>query len=150
MTTSDFNNEFINVHFDEILLKYNNPLINSNEMYLKYKQNYLSKSRDNFKIYTELNDQLNQINSLHLKTNTNKIEYKYINKSQRFEIKSNIKKLLINQRILLSHFLHYINSLNNNKTFILEQSFESDFDKRSIKSKGKSKGKFNLFKKLLK
>ena len=132
MTTSDFNNEFINVHFDEILLKYNNPLINSNEMYLKYKQNYLSKSRDNFKIYTELNDQLNQINSLHLKTNTN------------------IKKLLINQRILLSHFLHYINSLNNNKTFILEQSFESDFDKRSIKSKGKSKGKFNLFKKLLK
>ena len=119
-----FFNTFIDINFDEILS--NNHLINSNELYLQYKTNYLTTTNNNFILYNDLIENLNNLSSVEYQNNdflnNTKYHYTFIDKTEINILKQNIKILIITQKKLLSNFLHYLDTLNENKdNYFIEQ-----------------------------
>ena len=50
----NYRKEFIDYPFDDILIDFNNPLVNSKDHYLQYKSKYLTKTNDNHHKYKKL------------------------------------------------------------------------------------------------
>lgn len=135
----DFNKEFLDKNFDEILESTGNNLVNSNDIYLKYKQIYIEETNANKLLFENLNKQINELTNK-INPNSKKISYIYINESELEYLKYKRKMLFASQQTKLSNFLHYINQLNSDKKY----NEEEKSDTQSIKS-NKSK-KFRFFK----
>lgn len=135
----DFNKEFLDKNFDEILESTGNNLVNSNDIYLKYKQIYIEETNANKLLFENLNKQINDLTNKN-KPNSKKISYIYINETELEDLKYKRKILFASQQTKLSNFLHYINQLNTDKKY----NEEEKSDTQSIKS-NKSK-KFRFFK----
>ena len=138
----DFQKEFIDIPFDTLLEQHNSSLINSNDLYLNYKQYYLKQTRENYEIYKKENTILQDIQNINFSSNENntKFNFTFIDNIQYQKQKQIVKNIILKQRDLYNRFDHYVNVLiktHNHKT-------------RSIKSIDKKSRSFSLFSKTLK
>lgn len=138
----DFQKEFINIPFDTLLEQHNPHLINSNDLYLNYKQLYLKQTRENFEIFNKENTILQNLQNIHSSSNENntKFNFTFIDNTNYQQQKQIVKNIILKQRELYNHFDHYVNVLiktHKHKT-------------RSIKSIDKKSRTFSLFSKTLK
>jgi hypothetical protein len=128
ITDIDFKQEFLSISFDNILIEHNNPLINSYEHYIIYKQQYIRSSKQNMdsyiQLYTELQTILEQQN---IKTSDSRFSFVFTEPNHILNLKTQLKNILIQQRKLLSNFMHYLQILN------------SDYEKLLPKPVSKSK-----------
>jgi hypothetical protein len=109
-----FKLEFMDYNFDEMLLERNNPLINSTDQYLCWKNMYLKDTMANYIEFTKLLENFTNNNySISKTNNTTKHIYKYINPIISETINTELKTILVVQRKLYNHFIDYINFLNN-------------------------------------
>lgn len=135
----EFKTDFIDFNFDEILLQYNNPLINSN-VYTNVKQKYFDETFYNYREYKMHIMELDVIvTNKEIKKSDTKIIYNYTNSESENELKNKLKKILIRQRNAKSNFMNYINHLNDNVRVYIE----SEKDKQT-----KSKPR-NFFSKIM-
>lgn len=107
-----FKNQFLNINFDEFLFENNNDLVNSNEYYIQYKSEYLSKTQDNFIKYSDLMKTFKYMENNYT-INQNKYSYTFVNKDEYNRINKELKNLLIEQRTLYNNFMNYIQFLNS-------------------------------------
>ena len=138
----DFQKEFIDIPFDTLLEQHNSSLINSNDLYLNYKQYYLKQTRENYEIYKKENTILQDIQNINFSSNENntKFNFTFIDNIQYQKQKQIVKNIILKQRDLYNRFDHYVNVLiktHKHKT-------------RSIKSIDKKSRSFSLFSKTLK
>lgn len=106
-----FKDNFLNVDFDNFLIQNNNPVINSNELYIQYKTEYLNKTRANLVKYTALYQSFKLLSDNYV-INNNKYSYTFVDKDEYKDVNKNIKNLLIEQRQLYNNFMMYIQFLN--------------------------------------
>ena len=109
-----FRQTFLEFDFDKLLQETDNNIVNSNEFYLQYKNNYLITSKDNYEKFITLLDDFNNFYNNYTIHN-NKYNYTYINNKDLTNLKFNIKKLVEEQRNLYNNFIAYINFLNLSK-----------------------------------
>jgi hypothetical protein len=128
MSDVDFKNDFLSVNFDNILIEHNNPLVNSYDHYIKYKQQYIRISKQNSESYSELYAKLVSIlEQQNIKTSTYRFSFVFADENYINSLKTQIKELITQQRKLLSNFIHYLQTLN------------SDYEKLLPKPLSKSK-----------
>ena len=109
-----FKKDFIDYNFDKLFIEQNNILINNNDIYLQYKQDYLKKSLDNFNVlFNYINDYNNLKNNYIVKSDNNHKQHIYTinNKEELYNLNNNIKDIIKNQQIIYNHFINYINFL---------------------------------------
>lgn len=112
---NQYENIYINKDFDKILVDQNNHLINSYKYYIKYKNDYISNSKEILLEYKNLLDELNHLNELEkIVISNTKIIYTFIDKEKIESIHKKLTKLLTYQNKSFNHFLNYIDSLNLN------------------------------------
>jgi hypothetical protein len=118
-----FSDKFLKINFDQQLMEMNNPLINSQEHYINYKQKYMELTKNNLKTYTELAKQMADLHNLEYNViSVSKVIYTYIDKDKLCNIKQAIKAIEVEQQIRLNEFLRYIEHLNANYSKIVETS----------------------------
>jgi len=134
--TIDFKKTFIDIDFDDMLLRNNNPLINSDDHYLKYKQNYKTTSLANFETYTDLQRQLASLGNLQFhKPTATKYIYTHIKSDKLDTVHREISSLLQRQNKLFEQFTNYITFLNNNFNKIMaSETTDTDLPKKSKSS----------------
>ena len=108
-----FKQTFLNVNFDNVFIENNNNIINSNELYLQYKAEYLKKTYDNLQKYTQLFEIFKQLSNNYNIVNNNKYSYTFIDKNEYEKINRQLKNLLIEQRQLYHNFMTYVQFLNS-------------------------------------
>lgn len=136
----EFKKTFIDIDFDEILSSNNNPLVNSSELYLIYKQNYINDTINNNDIYNELDSKIKSLES-QSQNNNNKITFVYIDSNELQALKYKRKMLYISQQKKLQNFLHYIKQLNSDYDKYVSNIKD---DTSSIKSNKSNKFKFKF------
>lgn len=110
--TDDFASEFLYVNFDNILMQNNSPFLESDQMYIKYKEQYLSQTMQNYTSYKELLSLLQSFQSP-LPTTPSKIVYTFTDNQQIENIRSQIKSLFLHQRTMFANFLDHVNKLSS-------------------------------------
>jgi hypothetical protein len=130
----DFYSRYININFDEILTENNNSLVNSEEMYLKYKKKYFDQTHNNYMLFKDYSKELEILeNNQGYTNNGNRYLYVYKDITKIEELRLNIKNIVIAQNTLLYNFNHYVNLLNSK-----QKLFQNDIKpngKRSILSR---------------
>jgi hypothetical protein len=124
----DFKSKFLNYDFDNILINHNNPLINSYDNYIQYKQKYIISTRKNYDLYQKWIKEYINLKNLKFQTpDNNVIIYTYIDNDKLNDLSYKLKNLLKEQQKKLSNFLHYITYLNDNMNsyFLNENSQNS-------------------------
>jgi hypothetical protein len=107
-----FKQTFLNVDFDKVFIENNNNIINSNELYLQYKAEYLKKTSDNLQKYTQLFKTFKNLSN-NYNVNNNKYSYTFIDKNEYNKTNKTLKDLLLEQRQLYSNFMSYVQFLNS-------------------------------------
>lgn len=107
----EFKERFLNINFDNILIQEDNPLVNSSEYYLQYKNNYLTLTNKNYTDYCILLDKYLELSNNYTIVN-NKYTYTIVDKSLYLKLNKDIKNLINNQQKILDNFLHFVNLLN--------------------------------------
>lgn len=122
----DFKSTFLNYDFDSILINNNNPLINSYDIYIQYKQKYIINARKNFDLYQKLLKEYLNLKKVEYQTpSSNVIIYTYIKSDKFNDIKLKIKNIIKDQQRSLDNFLNYINHLNKNVDSYSSQNKEN-------------------------
>lgn len=129
----DFKSTFLNYNFDDILLNNNNPLLNSYDIYIQYKQKYIINARKNYDLYQKLIKEYNNLKKLQYQTpSQNVIIYTYISTDKLNDLSLKIKQLIKSQQQHLDNFLDYINHLNNNiNSYIIDEKSSKSTLKRN-------------------
>jgi hypothetical protein len=107
-----FKNTFLNIDFDNILVQSNNKFVNSNELYINYKLEYITKTQDNLQKYKTIYDVLTKLSNNYT-INNNKYSYTFVDKNEYNKLNKEIKIILIEQRQLYINFLTYVQLLNS-------------------------------------
>ena len=102
----DFKKEFLNLNFDKQLIENNSKLVNSQEYYLQYKNNYISNTKKNMAIYDDLVEKLNFVSN----TSENN-HYVFLDTDNLTNLEIKIQDIILRQRTLLANFNHYIETL---------------------------------------
>jgi hypothetical protein len=110
----DFYSQYININFDEILIESNNHLINSQNVYLTYKQQYFNESLKNYDLFKKYKTELERLQKSETVTLPNKYLFIYKDTQVIEQTKQNLKNVVISQEKLLNNFHHYITLLNTN------------------------------------
>lgn len=113
-TREYFINNFINKNFDDDLI--DTEFINSNQYYLKFKNEYLNKTNDNMNNYILLIEKYNLLTN-NYQINNNKYAYTFINENNFIDTNKQIKNLLSEQQKLLINFLDHLSLLTKTETF---------------------------------
>lgn len=114
-TPEQFQEMFLDINFDQDLIATNNPLINSSEYYLMYKQNYFQMAQSNYEQYRSMYQQYNQLLATqHQQLTPTKVVFTIIDTEQLEKLRQDLKNLLIMQRELVHNFRLYIVYLNQN------------------------------------
>jgi hypothetical protein len=124
VTELNFKKEFLLINFDDILLKHNNPLLNSQEHYISYKQTYISQTKQNYDQYEQLKSQFQELSNKSSTINTTKLFYTYIDEKKYDSILRELKTIVVQQRKLLDNFLLYLKNLNHDYPKIIKQNVE--------------------------
>jgi len=114
-TLSQFEENYIKVHFDDLLLERNNKMVNSNEHYLKWKMTYLNETKNNYNRLKTLLTTLETKYSLNISNNTTRKTFKFINENTLESTNNEIKQILVDQKKMYTHFINHIQFLNKIK-----------------------------------
>ena len=112
----DFVQKFIDFDFDNLLNEQNNPHVHSNQHYLQIKQTYISQSQENYSVMVELLSNFEPVLNNYTKNvsgNVIRHHYNLVNDEYKESLNSKIKSVWLNQKRIFSHFLQYINFLND-------------------------------------
>lgn len=136
---NNFENQFLNIDFDKILLDQNNTIINSNEHYLIYKNRYFTLTNENLENYTNLLNKYNSLTNNQFVTETGKVKYYFTNADDIDSIQEEMNKLLMSQRKLYDNFINHVYFLNNVKQKLLKNPKKSNdnFSAKKLLSKFK-------------
>lgn len=123
-----FDSEFVNVDFDSILTRCNNPLANSNEKYLVFKQKYLDETYKNKHEFEMLNEKAKVMQNPSIESKLNRITYVVYDKDLFNKLQFEAKSIVYKQRQLLDNFVHYVHTLNDtdNRTNTRQQQTKSE------------------------
>jgi hypothetical protein len=112
----DFEMLYINVNFDDILIENNNPLVNSEDVYLKYKTEYFEQTNKNYNMFKKLSEELENLEGNQgYTTYGSKYTYIYNDVIEIEKLRLTIKQIVIAQRKLYKNFYHYVNLLNSKR-----------------------------------
>ena len=130
----DFYSQYININFDEILMENNNPLVNSEGLYLTFKRNYFDETFKNQTLFNTYSKKLNEleIDNGHTVNNTRHF-YVYKDNAKIESLQALIKNIVISQNTLLYNFHHYVTLLNSNQE-IFQTDNDNKYDKTSCNS----------------
>lgn len=133
----DFVKEFIDFPFDEMLLINNNPIINSYEYYIQYKEKYMQYTRDQYDKYRISSENLQYIQyKKYNKISDSKIFITILDKNEENTLKQIIKNIIFEQQKYFNNFFQYVKSLNDNQDQNVITSRPSSIRSiRSIRSK---------------
>lgn len=132
----DFYSQYININFDEILIESNNHLINSQNVYLKYKQQYFDVSLKNYELFKKYKTELERLQKSETVTVPNKYIFVYKDTQVIEQIKQKLKNVVLSQEKLLNNFHHYITLLNTNPNmFEVKKQTHPTSEKKSFLSK---------------
>jgi len=138
MLNIDFYNMFVNIDFDSLLSETNNPLINSKEFYLNYKNDYFDQTNKNYSKFLRCNSELQKIKDNQYKIENNRYNFIYLNQNKLESLKSELKSIILKQNELFDNFKHHIYLLNKDShLFIVPTQINQT----------KSKGLLSLFNK---
>jgi hypothetical protein len=107
-----FKQTFLNIDFDNILMQTNNDFINSNELYIQYKSEYLTKTEENLQKYKTLYNLLIKLSN-NYRVNNNKYSYTFVDKNEYNKLNKEIKIILVEQRQLYVNFMTYVQLLKS-------------------------------------
>jgi len=148
-TPEQFQEMFLDVNFDQTLIATNNPLINSSDYYLLYKQNYIRMTQSTLDQYHNVYQQYNQlITTQYQQLTPTKVVFTIIDTNRLEKLRQELKDLLILQQELLHNFLSYIEYLNknvdkyitNDATKYTAANSDSKSDTASIRSSRRKRG----------
>jgi len=108
----DFKKQYIDNGFKELLTIQKNPLVNSFDHYLKYKQQYMSETLHNFASHKKLKKQLQEYQESHINNTNTTIHYRFIDDNTLDTLKTELKTIVVEQNKLYNNFLAYIKFLN--------------------------------------
>ena len=111
----DFKKEFLNIDFDSVLIDHDNPLINSYEYYIQYKQKYILETKKNFDAYQKLTKEYKKYKNQYQSPSNNRLVFSYRDEENVAYLSQQIKKLIVDQRKILSNFQHYVSHLNDDQ-----------------------------------
>lgn len=135
MLNIDFYNLFINIDFDAMLSNENNPLINSKEFYLNYKNEYFDQTHKNYSQYLRYNAELQKLKDLQYTVKPTKYHFVYLDQNRLDSLKNDLKKIILCQNTLFENFKHHITKLNTDKElFLLQNQKESTSNQRGLLS----------------
>lgn len=115
MLNIDFYNMFININFDTILADVNNPLVNSKELYLNYKNKYFEQTHKNYSCFLRYNAELQKLKESQYTINTTKYHFVYLDQKRLEKLKNDLKIIILKQNTLFNNFKHYVETLNKDK-----------------------------------
>lgn len=107
----NFREQFI-ADFDQLLLDQNNPIINSYELYGKYKDNYLQLTEKNWLKYEKIDGELQSLKNHYSNPTSNRFTYKYVDHDKLNKLNLEAKNIIIEQRKHHKNFLNFIVTLN--------------------------------------
>lgn len=112
----DFEMSYINVNFDNILIEDNNPIVNSESLYLQFKKQYFEQTYDNYDLFKRLTNELRDIegNEGH-SVSGNKYSYIFNDITKIESLRLTIKNIVISQEKLYNNFYQYITLLNSKR-----------------------------------
>ena len=130
-----FKNDFLHSEFDTMLIEQDNELLNSNEHYLDYKNEYIKQTNINHKKLDELLKKFNILNNFYTKSDDCKYVYHFIDNNTKEKLNNEIKKIHLNQRKLYTDFINHIEFLNTVKTTFINENINENINKKSDKSR---------------
>lgn len=132
--TFDFESEFVNVDFDSILTRCNNPLANSNEKYLIFKQRYLDETYKNKHEFEMLIEKAKVMQNPSIESKPNRISYVVYDQDLFKQIQFEAKSIVYKQRQLFNNFVHYVNTLNDtdNRTNTQQHQTKSEHGRPNL------------------
>ncbi len=110
-----FKCDFLNCNFDNMLIEEDNPILNSNEHYIDYKNEYIEQTKINHKKLDELLKKFNILNNFYTKSCDRKYVYHFIDNDTKEKLNNEIKNIHVYQRKLYINFINHIEFLNNAK-----------------------------------
>jgi hypothetical protein len=122
----DFHKKYIDVNFDEILTKSNNPLLNSETVYLNFKNSYFDETLKSYKSFQEYNTLLQSLQTISEHSSDTKYVYVYKNDKRIFELTQKIKDIVIEQERRFNNFYHYVTVLNTNRSIFGNKQTSSE------------------------
>lgn len=111
--TERFIKLFIDVNFDNYFIEQNNNLLNSNEYYLTYKNEYILFTENSFNTFKIFLEEFKLLDNNYIKTNTNKYIYHFVDKEEYNIINNKLKNIIEIQKKKIEDFLNYIKFLNS-------------------------------------
>jgi len=150
MDNLDFKTEFV-IDFDDILIRNDNPLVNSYEHYIKYKNNYLEETELAMQMYTNATRDLDQhVGKQYIRKTPSKVLFTNVDNVLITELKHQRKEILKQQQHRLSQFMQFINKLNEDYVKIAAPAAKDSPSRpasiNSIESKRSKRGLFSRFK----
>jgi uncharacterized protein YlbG (UPF0298 family) len=132
----DFHSKYINIDFDKLLIDNNNPLVNSEDIFLNFKKQYFDETILAYNEFQELSKRLKELQELggykHNSKGTKHL-FVYIDTERIESLKIKIKNLYITQEKRFSNFYNYVILLNTNPDLFIEKP--KVVEKRSFLSK---------------
>lgn len=119
-----FRNDFLHFDFDNMLIEEDNELLNSNEHYIDYKNEYIEQTKINHDKLDELLKKFNILNNFYTKSCDCKYIYHFIDNNTKENYNNNIKNIHLNQRILYTNFINHIEFLNIAKNITIEETIK--------------------------
>lgn len=110
-----FKSDFLYFEFDNMLIDENNELLNSNEHYIDYKSEYISKTEINCKQLDNLLKKFNILNNFYTKSSERKYVYHFVDDNIKRSYNDEIKQINVSQITLYTNFINHIEFLNISK-----------------------------------
>ena len=111
--TQDFASDFLYINFDNILMQNNSPFLDSDQMYIKYKEEYLAQTMQNYTSYKELVSALDSLQPSTSTENPSKILYTFTDNEEIEQLRCQIKSLVLCQRTLYTNFIDHVNKISS-------------------------------------
>lgn len=123
MNNIDFAAEFLYINFDNILMQNNSPFLQSEPLYLQYKEVYMSQTVKNYATFKDLVSKLQQYDtSSQPNSSSTKITYTFTDNAVIEDLYNQIKSLVLSQRNSYQNFLHHVNMLSSTSVLSPELS----------------------------
>jgi hypothetical protein len=82
-------------------------------MYIKYKEEYLSQTMQNYTAYKELLSTLDSVQPSASSENPSRILYTFTDNEEIEQLRSQIKSLVLCQRTLYNNFIDHVNKISS-------------------------------------
>jgi len=117
-----FKDDFLCCDFDNILIEEDNNLLNSNEHYIDYKNEYIKQTNINHKELDSLLKKFSILNNFYTKSCDRKYVYHFIDNNTKEKLNNEIKNVHLYQRKLFTNFVNHVEFLNTAKNTRVNES----------------------------